>query len=260
VGRGVTAVGAAGAVTAAPTAVVDAHVTIGASRDTSLTVEELLTAMDRCGIARALVAPPEPAVAVRNREGNSLTAGAARRSARLAAYATANPWFGPDAVEELRRAADAGAVALKLDPALQGFDLLDGLADPLVRFAEARGWPVYVRTGTPAHALPLQLAELARRFPAVGFVMGRNGAADFWLDVVPALRRAPNLYGDTAHAYSLDTLLDDPQIGPGRIVFSTDAPYADPLLEVRKLGDLVPANARDEVLGGTITVLLGGGR
>jgi uncharacterized protein len=260
VGRGVTAGGADSAISGAPSAVVDAHVTIGVSRDTSLTVEELLAAMDRCGIARALVAPPEAAVAVRNREGNRLTVGAAWRSPRLAAYATANPWFGPDGVEELRRAADAGAVALKLDPALQGFDLLDGLADPLLRFAEARDWPVYVRTGTPPHGLPLQLAELASRFPAVGFVMGRNGASDFWLDVVPALRRAPNLFADTAHAYSLDALLHDPEIGPGRIVFSTDAPYADPLLEVQKLDDLIPAQARDRVVGDTITALLGAAR
>ena len=50
------------------------------------------------------------------------------------------------------------------DPALQGFDLLDGQVELLVAFAIETGWPIYIRTGTPPHSLPLQVAWLASRF------------------------------------------------------------------------------------------------
>ena len=241
--------------------VLDAHVRIGASREAALSVDTLLATMDRLGIDAALVAPPERCIAYHNGEGNALTTGAAAASGgRLRAYAVANPWRGTDAVAELERARDAGAVALAVDPVLQGFDLHDGLLDPLLCKASEWHWPVYVRTGTPPTALPLPLASLARRYPDVPFVMGRSGATDFWIDAVPALRYAPNLLADTSYA-PWDTVLSgfgrDPAVGPGRVVFATDSPYTVPEVELRRVLDWPLAAAdRAAVLGDTLTRLL----
>ncbi|WP_279582123.1 hypothetical protein [Fodinicola feengrottensis] len=51
--------------------------------------------------------------------------------------------------------------------------------------------------------------------------MGRSGATDFWIDAVPALRHAPNLFADTSYA-PWDTVLTgfaaDPAIGTDRVV------------------------------------------
>lgn len=241
--------------------IVDAHVRIGQCREASLSPAQLLANMDALGIDVALIAPDERCVAVANREGNAMTARAAIESGgRLRAYAVANPWYGTAALDELARAADEGAAALAVDAALQGFDLLDGQVDPLLRFAADRGWPVYVRTGTPPTALPLPLATLARRHPDVAFVMGRSGATDFWIDANPALRHAPNLYADTSYA-PWDTVLvgfgNDPEVGPARVVFSTDAPYTVPSAERQRVDDwpLDPAQ-RAAVLGGTLLSLL----
>jgi uncharacterized protein len=234
--------------------ILDGHVTIGDSRDASLSAERLLATMDELGIERALVAPAERFVPLDNREGNELTTAAAAASGgRLLAYAVASPWLGLRAVEELRRAAAAGAVALKLDPALQGFDLLDGQVDPLVGFAEECGWPVYIRTGTPPHALPLQVAWLARRFPELAFVLGKSGATDFSHDGPATLATAPNVYADSAH-------VEWPTAHPDaatRTIFTTDAPFADAVIELARvteapLGD----EARTAILGGTLARLL----
>jgi uncharacterized protein len=242
--------------------IIDAHVRIGGGREVELTVETLLSTMDDLGIDRAMIAPGERAIAVDNRAGNEATTKAAAADDRLIAYAVANPWFS-GARDELARARDAGARALAVDSVLQGFDLLDGLIDPLLEFAEAAGWFVYVRTGTPPTALPLPLATLARRHPRLAFVMGRSGATDFWIDAAPALRHAPNLLGDTAYA-PWDTVLTglaaDPEIGPGRLVFSTDAPYTVPRAELKRVTDwpIAPAD-RAAVLGGNLDKLLGKG-
>ncbi|WP_232665508.1 amidohydrolase family protein [Pseudonocardia sp. TRM90224] len=244
------------------TLVVDAHVRIGQHREAALSVEALLAAMDRTGVDRAVVAPSEAQIAYDNRAGNAATTQAARATGgRLVAYAVANPWRGAAALDELAWAHEQGARALAVDSALQGFDLLDGLVDPLVRFAAEHRWPVYVRTGTPPGHLPLPTAALARRFPEVAFVMGRSGATDFWIDAAPALRHAPNLYGDTSYA-PWDTVLGefarDPEIGTSRLVFSSDQPYATAVGEMRRMRDwLLPAHERAAVLGTTMAGLLG---
>ncbi|HEY3556666.1 MAG TPA: amidohydrolase family protein [Kribbella sp.] len=242
--------------------IIDAHVRIGDSREASLDPAELLTTMDALGIDQAIVAPSERCIAYDNREGNEATAAAARESAgRLLAYAVANPWRGSAAIDELDRARDAGAVALAVDSVLQGFDLLDGLLDPLLDFAASVGWFVYVRTGTPANALPLPLASLARRRPELPVLMGKSGATDFWIDAVPALLHAPNLYGDTSYA-PWDTVLSgflaEPEIGAERLVFSTDSPYTVPLAEVDRIRDWpVAPDQKAAVFGGNVAKLLG---
>jgi uncharacterized protein len=237
--------------------ILDGHATIGANRDVALDAGELLAQMDALGIGRTVVAPPEPTVPVRNREGNELTAAAVAASGgRMLAWAVATPWLGAEAVRELERSRDEGARGLRLDPALQGFDLLDGLADPLLELARESGWPVYVRTGTPPHALPLQVAALAARFPEVPFILGRSGATDFGRDGVPALEAAPNLYADTAHIQWPVSLAA--RVPGARVVFTTDAPFANPGVELaRVLEAPLDEPTRRNVLGGTLAGLFG---
>lgn len=240
--------------------IVDGHVTVGANRDVKLSAQELLSAMDRLGVDVALISPPELLIPLRNREGNEFVASAAAESnGRLLAYAVASPWLGDGAVDELCHAAEAGARALKLDPELQGFDLLDGLVEPLVRFAADARWPVYVRTGTPTHGLPLQLAALARQHPDVTFVMGKSGATDFSGDGPHALALATNLLADSAHVeWPTCLVATEPELFGHRVVFTTDAPFADPDLELARASEAdLSSAARAAVLGGTLAKLLG---
>jgi predicted TIM-barrel fold metal-dependent hydrolase len=236
--------------------IVDAHVTIGRNREVTLDSETLLRFMDDVGIDLALVSPPEAAVAVANREGNDLVGDAASRAnGRLRGYAVASPWLEAAALEELRRARSLGAVALKLDPLLQGFDLLDGLVDRLLEFAAEAAWPVYVRTGSPGGALPLQLAWLAARHEGVNFVMGKSGATDFAADGPLALAAAPNVYADSAHVEWPTRFARE---HPERIVMTTDIPFTDGHVELARVTDAgLSENARSQVMGGTMSKLLG---
>jgi predicted TIM-barrel fold metal-dependent hydrolase len=242
--------------------ILDAHVRVGKGREVDLSADQLLATMDELGIGGALIAPDEPGIAWSNSEANqTLASVVAASDGRLAAYAVANPWQ-PDPVGELRRALDAGAVALAVDPVLQGFDVLDGLLDPLLTYAEEQDWFVYIRTGTPPTAVPLPVASLALRFPGVRFLMGKSGATDFWIDAAPALRHAPNLWADTSYA-PWDTVLSefarDPEIGTGRCVFSTDAPYTVPKAELKRILDwsTISDEQRAGVLGANLLALLG---
>jgi hypothetical protein len=224
--------------------VIDGHVMLGRGRDESLSVEQLLATMDRLGIDQALVSPAEGYLPVRNDVGNELTAAAAAASGgRLLAYAVATPWLGADALEELRRARDAGARALK----------------PLIAFAIESGWPVYVRTGTPPHALPLQVAWLAARFPEANFLLGKAGATDFSHDGPATLEAALNVYADSVYVeWPTALAAADPQGRGGRVFFSTDAPFGDPVIELARVTEAPYGDeVRDAILGGTLARLLG---
>lgn len=215
--------------------IVDARCTIGSGRQCALEPGELVRRLDDLGIEAAVVSAPDRCLAVANREGNDLVLDACRRFPdRLIGFAGVNPWYGDDAVAELRRAVDAGLRGVVLHPALQGFLLADDLADPVVAAAGDLGLPVYVPTGTPVHALPLQLTELARRFPGVRFVMGHMGHSDFWIDSIPAVAAAPNIYAELS--YKQPHTIEDAvrALGPDRVVFGSDAPFNDLRLELEK--------------------------
>lgn len=239
--------------------IIDAHIQIGEGRYFRAEPEQVAEQMDRKGIDRALISPIDREMAVHNREGNDRVLALAKRYPdRFLAYATANPWFEEAAVAELERALGEGAAAVKLHPPLQGFMILESLVHPLIEVAARHRAPVYVHTGTPAFALPLQLTELALTYPEVAFIMGKNGKSDFWMDAVPALERATNIYGDTAHDFperGMARLCRE--IGAERLVFSSNHPVSRMALEADKVRDLGVSDAeKAAVLGGNMQRLL----
>jgi predicted TIM-barrel fold metal-dependent hydrolase len=129
----------------------------------------------------------------------------------------------------------AGLSGLKLDPVLQGFLLCDSLVYPVVETAISLNVPIYFYTGTPVNALPLQLAELAQRYPEGRFIMGHTGNPDFWLDAPVALSQAANLWAELS--YNLPGVVNRlVQAGfARRLIFGSDAPLTDLSLEVMKI-------------------------
>jgi uncharacterized protein len=241
------------------TSVVDAHVAAGELPHLpALGVDDLLRTLDHGGVERGVLAPVGRWVAVDNAEGNDTLLGwAAAHPDRLAAWATVNPWYGERACAELRRAFEAGACGLKLAPSVQGFGLLTPVLEPVLDVAEEYGRPVYVVTGVPVAAEPLQLAELALRRPGLTFVMGRSGRTDFSLDLMPALTTGPNLVAETAYngASLIAGLVET--LGAGRVLFSSDVPLNDLALELERVERAGLSDAdRAAVLGGTATALL----
>lgn len=224
--------------------IIDLHAHVGEGMYRSLAPEELLRRMDRWGVERAVLCPMDEHIAVRNREGNDLVAAAVRAHPdRFSGFAVANPWYGTEAVEELERALDAGLVGAKFHPVLQGFMIGDPIADPLIRVLERRGRPAYFHTGSANLALPFQLAELALRFPRVRFVMGHLGFSDFWYDMVPAMERAANIWGETSHAVPAYLELVLAAFGGERMVFGSDLPESAYAVEIGKF-DLLGLDER----------------
>jgi predicted TIM-barrel fold metal-dependent hydrolase len=215
--------------------------------------------MDANGVAASVLVPALRHIAVDNREGNDeVLAAAASSRGRLIPMCSVNPWYGSRAVTEFRRAATAGAVALKLHPALQGFCLTDRLVHAVVKEADTLGLPIYVHTGTPPYAQPLQLAELARTFAQVTFVMGHAGSTDLAADAVAAAELAGNIVVETSWTLPARLVRMVESLGSSRVMFGSDAPFSDLSLEIfnHRAAELSPEDM-NAVMGLTALRLFG---
>ncbi len=232
--------------------IIDAHVHIGIGQHMQLDVDSLLRLMDEAGVEFAIACPMDRHLAVANREGNDMVLQAVKAHPnRLAGMAVANPWFGDQARDEVKRALGAGLIGLKIHSVLQGFRLGEHIVDPLLEVAAEFDMPVYAHTGTAGVAEPFHLIELARRFPSVNFLMGHAGASDYYNDTVRGLEFADNVWIETSRN------------GPGnfchwqlsgvshRVVFGSNAPEYIPAVELANIRDVVTDAAERKQIFGT---------
>jgi len=229
------------------------------ARGDALDIESWLREADRWGIDHAVIAPSAAHVAVLNEEGNMQVADLlGAHGDRISGLAVANPWYGDKALCMAEAAFERGCCGLYLDPGRQGFRLTESVVFPLVELCARLAKPVYCHTGTPVFAMPFQLAELARRFPRVTFVMGHAGYSDFWYDVAPAATQSDNVLVESACTTGGPLLSVIESIGSRRVLFGSGYPVSLPENELEKIRllDLDAASLR-AILGGNARAVWG---
>lgn len=239
--------------------IIDAHCHIGRGCGYSLSVDDLLKDMDVNGVECAVVVPTDRCIAVYNKEGNNEVIEAARANPdRLIPFATVNPWFGEQAIDELRRSFDKGAAGLKLHPVLQGFSIIDEISFAVVELSIEHRKPVYFHTGTPVHSTPFQLAELAMRYPEGQFIMGHAAYADYWNDVSATVKCVPNITIETSlHLASFLKTLHG-ELGADKLIYGSDSPKTSMRVEIDKIARYIEPEAdRSAIFSGNISRLLG---
>jgi predicted TIM-barrel fold metal-dependent hydrolase len=117
--------------------------------------------------------------------------------------------------------------------------------------------PLWVHTFGPLQAADLRhLAALADRFPRVPLILGHLGGVN-WLEAIELARPRPQLYLDLSAVFSPLAPQMATQALPERCLFSSDAPYGDPLLARQLIERVVPSpEVRAKVLGGNVAELL----
>jgi len=164
-------------------------------------------------------------------------------------------WLDPNEGDSALNALETAVVewgfkGLKLMPMLQNFSCVGRVADPLMKKAQELGIVVTIHSGGRL-SHPLEIGELALRFPEVPIIMDHMG---YRYDVGAAIavaRRSPNVY-------LMPTTVMDPRIiqwavnalGAERVVFGSNAPAVFPetqLLVVRQAE--LPPEQEAKVLG-----------
>jgi len=236
---------------------IDCTITPGNERETVLAIDDLLRQMDRAQVDRAVIQPQDRCLAVANAEGNRRMLEMARAHPdRLVPACSVNPWYGRAAAEELLRAVADGARMLVLAPALQGYILGDELLNPVLDALGGRPMPVYVHTGPHLQSAPWQLALLAERYPHLPFIMGHSGATDFWTDVVPAARAAPNIYLESSFARPFTFARHLQALGAERGIMGSAAPRNDLKFEWEQMRAVLKPDAYSGFYGATLAGLL----
>jgi predicted TIM-barrel fold metal-dependent hydrolase len=214
------------------------HVGYDPLQEVGTSPEELERILDRHEVAKAVLLPMGAGLIHRFREQNRELARLSAGSSRYLFYCTVNPWFETEALEELDLCfGTLGAAGLAFDTSRQGLYIDSPMIFPLIEEAARRAKPVYFFTGMPIFALPLNLANLARRFPEVQFIMGAMGVSDYWGDISPAVRLAPNIHLETSVNTNVPAVLPSfiEEFGDRNILFGSSYPYTDYEMEYRKI-------------------------
>jgi predicted TIM-barrel fold metal-dependent hydrolase len=133
-----------------------------------------------------------------------------------------------------------------------------GKLEPLFQAShEAGDLPLWVHTFFPLSFADIKvLLGLAAKYPAIPLIVGHLGGVN-WLDTLKAVRELPNVYLDLSATFTTVAPAFAIQEYPERTLFSSDAPYASPLVARSILEQIVPdKQVLQEVLGGNIARLL----
>ena len=244
--------------------IIDAHTHAGVlGEGRGLAPGELMEMLHTHGVDKAFVST------IRGfygncREGNDeLAAYVGEYPKELYAFATVHPRDGEAAVEELRRCVDElGMIGLKLHPWLQAFSVSAPMMDPILEEAIRLHLPILFHDGTPPYCTPLQICNLADRYPEATVVLGHAGNNDLWKNALDGARRLENviicLSGPSMHA--MKTMID--ALGPDRFVFGSDCgTSSDPgsliyrLEKIRRLD--IPEEWKRKILGENALILAG---
>ncbi len=199
-------------------------------------IPALLDTMEKTGISHAVISPSDEYVAVYNSEGNEIIERIVRRFPdSFTGLAVVNPWYGDKGCDILRSAFEENLSGLYLHPGRQGFKLTDSIVFPLIEICAIFQKPVYAYCGTPICAMPFQLAELARSFPQVGFVLGHSSWSDFWYDVEPAAAQTDNITIETSCTTGGMVKLFVESLGDSRVIFGSGYPRSMQENEMKKI-------------------------
>jgi predicted TIM-barrel fold metal-dependent hydrolase len=192
---------------------------------------QLLADMDAAGVSRAVLLGWYWENHATCQEHNRYYASCLRaHPARFAAFATIHPGAGEAALDEVRRAKDAGFVGLgELSPHAQHVPLHDPVWRKILSLAGQLALPVNLHVTDPASRpypgrvdTPLMdFVALARDFPGTTFILAHWGGGLAWAEAAAELA---NVWFDTAAS----PLLYGPEVWrrapPGRVLFGSDYP------------------------------------
>jgi hypothetical protein len=171
---------------------------------------------------------------------------------KLTGFASVDPGR-PGSVRELERAVASGLRGLKLAPTYQDFDPLGPAAAEVYEAAAALRLPViwhqgttFVRQAQLRYALPIQLDDVAIRFPELRIVIAHMGHP--WVDeALVVVRKHPNLFADVSALYTRPWQLYNALVSAceyrvtDRLLFGTDWPFGtvpDTLAGLRSINRL----------------------
>lgn len=225
---------------------------------------ELLDRMDGVHVDAAVVTAHRPPAYELGPANDAVAAAVARAGGRLAGLARVDP-NQPSAPDEAERAIGAlGLSGLFLHPWEEVFAITGRRVHGVIQVCAEHGVPVVVASGYPWVSEALQVADLARQYPQIPFVMTNGGQFNIsglgQFDAELAMQDRANVLIQTSGVYRQDFIERAvASFGAGRVLFASASPYFDAAYELMRIhqASLASEDERDLVLGGNARAIFG---
>lgn len=233
----------------------DTHTHIGAARHNGrrYSSDQLLAAMDRCGVDRSLVIP-FPVVADHRLAHNEIARAVRSHPDRLVGAACLCPFLsGEQFRAEMRRCAEElGFRAVKLQPQYQALNPISPLSDFLFEAALEFRLPLICHTGTGApYALPSLFIMPARKFPDLSIILAHSGGGVYVAEAIVAATVCPNIYLELSSLmpHHIHEVLA--YVPSSRLLIGSDVPESLEVEVTKVLGLQIPPKAKQDILWNT---------
>ncbi|MCC8180399.1 MAG: amidohydrolase family protein [Planctomycetes bacterium] len=214
-----------------------AHVDVMEAFNWVDTPDKLIRLMDEAGIAYSIAAAYSNWPARDPDALERLCTSLVPYRDRLFPFIRMDPGYGNKAIELLDEGCkNFGIKGVKLHPTDYTLHPFGAFTVNLVRRAGELGIPVLLHCGDEVMSYPLQIGEMARQCPDTVIIMAHMGGVFHTRDALTVAGRYSNVYVDTSeipHVAPVRMFVD--AIGPERVLFGTDSPYCDPLVELEKV-------------------------
>jgi len=188
--------------------------------------EDYVSYMDGIGV-RVSVMLPFDGLYVDVRESNDRVARWCSAAAdRLVPFGTVSP-RDPFAADEVTRCVEElGVKGFKFHPWMQAFHPMEPVMDDVYDRCRSYGVPVMFHDGTPPLSTPLQIAQVALRFPGLKVILGHGGLNDLYMEAIEAARSSEDVWicMSSLHAHAMREITKN--VPRERIVFGSDGGLA----------------------------------
>jgi predicted TIM-barrel fold metal-dependent hydrolase len=242
--------------------ITDCHIHYGPQGGIHITDDQIIEAMDRYGIEKALMSSTA-AIVGDVKEGND---GVARMMKahpdRIIGYCVPNPFRAP--LDELKRCIDLGFRGVKLHPYWSGCPLDNRMLLPVYEEAQRRRMPLLFHSGGSLTSpdfrftTPEMIVRMAKKYPSVSFIVGHMGL-ERWLDLVNAAPQAENVYLDiTMSIPDVERVeMAVEAVGAERVLFGSDLPLLNPAVPIGLVEECgLSVKEKDLILGGNMERVL----
>lgn len=212
--------------------------------------EAIIRLMDEAQIDKAIAMTYRDAPGPEERVIEYLAEAVQRYPDRLIGYARMNPRYGDDAIELFDRAVrEYGLRGLKLHPVTYVMHPASEPTLALIRHAASLGVPTLFHCGDEDLTLPLQIAEAAASVPDARIILGHMGGFFHVRDAIRVAKQYPNVFLETS-AMPYPRMIREAVdvLGAERILYASDGPGCDPLIEVEKVRRAGLTAAEEELL------------
>ena len=138
-------------------------------------------------------------------------------------------------LEELRQKHYPG---IKIHPDFMNFTFQSAEEELIQIFRFCAEHDIKVLSHTGSHSKLLNLIPILKKCDDVDFIIGHSGLCPQIEQALELARQCPNSYLETSgnpYTYKFMEAIRDPDIGVERILFGTDIPSLNPIVEIQKI-------------------------